>query len=361
VTETQSPIKQVDGTTYISKYNAELTLDGTSVSREIIFTQSKKDSVWVKIENLSISRIFSTQQVSDYIYYFETEVGSTHLQFANPHGGTVVVTYNGQPYPSFYAEDGTEFFGYTVDLNNGLNTFVISVTSADGMTAKTYTIDVIYNPSSRAEIRFLHLSKIWSAEEVLQDSYSIETEAGSTNLQFENPYGGTVVVTYNGQPYPNFRGGYGTEFSGATVDLNNGLNTFVISVTSADGMTTKTHTIDVIYNPSSRAEIRDLRLSNFWGINEVLQESYSIETEVGSAYLQFINPYSGTVVVTYNGQLYHGYLAGADGTYYSGEYSGSIQTPRSGSIQTPCSGSIQTPRSGSIQTAHSGLIWTVKT
>ncbi|NLJ18845.1 hypothetical protein, partial [Globicatella sulfidifaciens] len=66
ITTLQRPTKQADGTTYISKYNVELTLDGTSVSREIIFTQSKKDNRLETVAN-SLKDVSYEYNASPYI------------------------------------------------------------------------------------------------------------------------------------------------------------------------------------------------------------------------------------------------------------------------------------------------------
>ncbi len=225
------------------------------------------------------------------IYTATTEFHRGHLSFNVSSGATVVVTFNG----TVLGEDNN----YWLEFNGGENVLEIQVTSEDGINSNTYRVNVTRNLSSQAVILGLIIYDVldWVDTPDPDIVYDVTTERQCETLQFDNPYGATTEVVFNG-----------TELGGDTayrLDFSLGLNVLLINVTSADGTNTNTYRINITRNLSSQAVIEGLQ------IGDVLEQvdfpdpetTYTAVTELREGYLSFNSPYGATTEVTFNGTI----------------------------------------------------------
>lgn len=142
----------------------------------------------------------------------------------------ITVTRNGIPVPS----------PYILTPTTGLNIIEIDVTAQDG-SKKRYTLNLIKNPSADATLKQL----IVDAE--LQEpipvfspgtheyAYHVANKVDTFSLQPKvNANGATYQVTQGGQP-----------IDPSNIEVKEGNNTFTVTVTAADGITTLTYTVNI--------------------------------------------------------------------------------------------------------------------
>ncbi|WP_084777917.1 cadherin-like beta sandwich domain-containing protein [Saccharibacillus sacchari] len=142
----------------------------------------------------------------------------------------ITVTQNGIPVPS----------PYILTPTTGLNIIEIDVTAQDG-SKKRYTLNLIKNPSADATLKQL----IVDAE--LQEpipvfspgtreyAYHVSNKVDTFSLQPKaNADGATYQVTQDGQP-----------IDPSNLELKEGNNTFTVTVTAADGITTLAYTVNI--------------------------------------------------------------------------------------------------------------------
>ncbi len=145
-----------------------------------------------------------------------------------------------------FTQNGTQLTKYTfnstvglvgkITLNEGANIFVITATNDCGTTTQTVTVN--YTPCSLPVITVSNPS----ANGMVVNSASMSINANITNLTSSS----TVTVTQNGMSISGFNFNPPSGFSGK-VNLNAGLNTFIVTATNECG--TVSETITVTYQP----------------------------------------------------------------------------------------------------------------
>jgi hypothetical protein len=127
----------------------------------------------------------------------------------------------------------------TFDLNVGLNVFIITVTAADGVSTMTYSIGVTRAADPLFVNAFLQNLLVDGTSVV---NFNSEVYTYSMNV----PYS-TSAITLSAEAVAD-----GAIVEGVgDFDLEVGLNTFLITVTAADGISTKTYTVKVTRSPES--------------------------------------------------------------------------------------------------------------
>jgi len=158
------------------------------------------------------------------------------------------ITVNGSPAISGLASQ-------TIPLAVGINTITIIVTGPDGITTKTYTINVYrHQGSSDSTLNSLALSSgtLSPSFASATTSYTASVTNASTSITVvPTCTDSNATVTVNGATVPS-----GTHT--AAIPLTVGSNTINTVVTSQDGTTTTTYTITVTRTPSSVSTLSGL-------------------------------------------------------------------------------------------------------
>jgi hypothetical protein len=120
-------------------------------------------------------------------------------------------------------------------LQVGANTFTITVTAEDAVTTKTYTVEVIRAVASSDAC----LTNLTVSEGVLEPVFECETLDYTVN---KLPYSvsSVTITAVSRDPEASITGDVGEQ------KLQVGVNTFTITVTAEDAVTTKTYTVEVI-------------------------------------------------------------------------------------------------------------------
>ncbi len=147
----------------------------------------------------------------------------------------IVFTQNGNQLTNFTFNSSVGLVG-KITLNNGANTFVITATNACGTTTQTVTVN--YTPCVMPVISFTNPS----TSGMVVNTASMSMNASISNLTANS----SVNVTQNGSPIQGFSFNQSTGLTGK-VNLNAGLNTFVVTATNDCG--TVSETITVTYQP----------------------------------------------------------------------------------------------------------------
>ncbi len=141
----------------------------------------------------------------------------------------IVLTQNGTSITNFAFSNGQ--LGHVVQLQDGLNTFIITATNACG--SATQTITVNYSSCVTPVVAISNPSNV--AAPVISSAYNF-----TANVQnITNPQG--ISLKLNGNTISNFAFNNGNVQ--ANVTLTAGLNTFVLTATNACGTVTETRTI----------------------------------------------------------------------------------------------------------------------
>lgn len=147
----------------------------------------------------------------------------------------IVFTQNGTQLTNFTFNSTVGLVG-KITLNVGTNVFVITATNACGTATQTVTVN--YTPCVLPVITVSNPS----ANGMVVNSASMSINANIANLTSSS----TVTVTQNGSSISGFNFNPPSGFSGK-VNLNAGLNTFIVTATNECG--TVTETITVTYQP----------------------------------------------------------------------------------------------------------------
>lgn len=170
-------------------------------------------------------------------------------------GQTVTATVDGTPVTVTQTGDNVSIDN--VDLTNLNTTFEIIVTAADGVTKQMYAINATRQASSDAsliELGFMAMvpSGVWE-EQMLSPSYDSATDSYQITLSSDYTMGywyaktrpdQTLVATVDGSSVNVQLTGIGASVD--SVDLAETTTAFTITVTAADGTTTKRYSISVI-------------------------------------------------------------------------------------------------------------------
>lgn len=158
-----------------------------------------------------------------------TETVSLGLQ-PEDENAEITVTQNGIPVPS----------PYILAPTTGLNIIEVDVTAQDG-SKKRYTVNLIKNPSADATLKQLIVdAELQEPIPVFSPGtreyvYHVANKVDTFSLQPEvNANGATYQVTQGGQP-----------IEPGNIELKEGNNTFTVTVTAADGITTLTYTVNI--------------------------------------------------------------------------------------------------------------------
>ena len=147
--------------------------------------------------------------------------------------------------------------GVTIPLTESETTTIdVEVTAEDGMT-RAYTIKVTRTASSDASLSGLSLSDGDLAFDAEITSYRVEVEnaVSSVTVRPRSAHEG-ATVTVNGRSVA------GGSASRAIPLAEGGTTSIVVEVTSQDGTTTKTYTIEVARAASSNADLSALTISS---------------------------------------------------------------------------------------------------
>lgn len=204
-------------------------------------------------DNLS-ALVLSTGALSP---VFDPAISNYGVSVANPVTSLTVTPTTSHP-NAVVTVNGTSVVSgnasAAINLSVGINVINVKVTAEDGTTTKTYAITVTRELSTNADLTGLSLSA-----GTLNPVFGTSTTAYTASVS-NTP--GTIKVTavtadagaiihLNGQTLVS-----GT--ASADIPLNVGANTLPVSVTAADGVTTKTYTITVTRAPSSDATLSAL-------------------------------------------------------------------------------------------------------
>ncbi len=148
----------------------------------------------------------------------------------------------------------------SVLLSPGLNTFTTQVTAQDGVTSKTYNLNITGAPSNIAKLADIYLTNgslsfipVFSPDST---SYTASVPFDTVSVKVRPTlWDATGRCTVNGVPIAS-----GTLTN--PISLNVGVNTFIIVVTAQDGITTKTYTLSLTRLPSTGPLLSDIQLSN---------------------------------------------------------------------------------------------------
>ena len=212
------------------------------------------------------------------------------LRFDNPYGATVEVKFN-----NTVLGENTDFWNdYDLDFVTGVNTVEITVTSEDGENTNIYVINITRNRSSQAVIQGLSIGGVLDYVETPLFEYNIITEFKGGHLGFQNSYGATIEVEFNGVVLGNE-----TDY---WLDFVIGVNTVEINVVSEDGENTNIYVINITRNRSSQAVIENLCIDGILEHVEIPVFEYdNLTTTRKKSYLGFKNPYGAAIEVKFNG------------------------------------------------------------
>jgi gliding motility-associated-like protein len=146
-----------------------------------------------------------------------------------------------------------------IPLNLGANSVTIELTAPDGVTVKTYTLNVTRNPSSTNA----NLSSLTPSAGTLSPSfasgtanYTAAVSNATTDITIK-PVTANINATMQVNGVDVAKGA-----SSAPIPLTVGLNTITTIVTAEDGTSTKTYTIKITRAPSTNAGLDGLVLSD---------------------------------------------------------------------------------------------------
>ncbi len=171
--------------------------------------------------------------------------------------GTTETIVTGIPVNDFaqlvIKDDGVVTEDGTIDVSTGSTTATVEVTSEDGSTTVTYTVNLsVMDAASNATL-----------SDIAIDGTTITGfSSGTTSYDIEMPYGTTSVVvsaTKTVETASFIINDNGTETVDGTIDLNSGSATVTVEVTSQDETTTNTYIINLtVYNRLIDATLSDL-------------------------------------------------------------------------------------------------------
>jgi gliding motility-associated-like protein len=146
-----------------------------------------------------------------------------------------------------------------IPLNLGSNLITIDVTAPDGVTIKTYTVDVTRNPgSSNANLSALIASTGAISPSFAAGTLNYTASVSNATTQFTltpTTSNANATVQVNGV---DVLSGNAT----AAIPLNVGLNVITTIVTAENGTGTKTYTLRITRAPSTNADLADIGLSD---------------------------------------------------------------------------------------------------
>ncbi|WP_342480937.1 cadherin-like beta sandwich domain-containing protein [Paenibacillus sp. FSL L8-0340] len=192
------------------------------------------------------SPVFNTNQ-ADYAMEVANAVTTAEFTPAAAFGASIKV--NGVDHPS-----GTPFL--ITGLAAGNNKYLIEVTAQDGVTKKSYSLVILRAPSDVADLSGLTvssgtLSPVFNNNET---GYSVEVANEVSSLELTPKLldaAASLVVD----------GNIHIDDTAYTKNLNVGLNTVEIVVTSQSGVRVKTTLVNIIRKASSNADLSSLVLS----------------------------------------------------------------------------------------------------
>ncbi|GIQ71360.1 cadherin-like beta sandwich domain-containing protein [Xylanibacillus composti] len=185
-------------------------------------------------------------------------------------------------------------------LEVGSNVLEVRVTAQDGVSVKTYTINVMRAPSSDASIRSLSLQGIALNETVHADVYAytatVTNAVYETYLHAEPAHADASIsaLTVNGVP------------AGNPIPLSVGSNIIEVEVEAQDGVTKRTYTITVTREASGNAQLSSLDISGgtlspaFAPSVYAYTAAVSFDTEAVSV---TASVYHSNAILSINGQL----------------------------------------------------------
>jgi sugar lactone lactonase YvrE len=143
-----------------------------------------------------------------------------------------------------------------INLDVGENTITLAVLAEDGITTRTYTINVERLRSSNANLSQLTLSTgalspVFASNTTI---YSVDATRSALTVT-PSPADPLATVKVNGTPVEN-----GTASQSISLDV--GSNTITIAVTAQDGTTTKLYTLNITRSISANADLSGLTLSS---------------------------------------------------------------------------------------------------
>ena len=196
----------------------------------------------------TLSPVFNSgiKAYTDTVYNATTSITATPTDSDS----TATITVNGKPVVSGTPSD-------QIPLAIGPNIITTVVTAQDGITTKTYTVNVIRAPGSNANLIGLAVSK-----GTLSPAFNsgimayTDTVSNATTSITATPTDSdsTATITVNGKPVVS-----GTPSD--QIPLAVGPNIITTVVTAQDGITTKTYTVNVIRAPDSNANLIGLAVS----------------------------------------------------------------------------------------------------
>lgn len=162
----------------------------------------------------------------------------------------------------------------TVNLKEGLNTVRVTVTAEDGVTKKTYTMNITRltaeedNPEDESEARLKNLG-------IRPTEYDFSGfKRDNTSYTVEVPNELTEVEVYAEAVNPN------AKITGTgTVTLQEGENTVNVEVTAPDGTTKKTYTLVITRTASTETEEPEESTDNedkIFGLSQLLVKGQNI-------------------------------------------------------------------------------------
>ncbi|WP_162260362.1 cadherin-like beta sandwich domain-containing protein, partial [Rhizobium sp. Root73] len=205
--------------------------------------------VGIGLSNSRLSPAFS----SGTLFYNSTVANNIPAIRVTPYASdaNATITVNGIPVVSG-AMSGA------INVAVGSNPVTILVTAEDGLTTKTYTVDISRAPSTNAGLGSLYLSRgsLSPSFNVGTASYTASVPNGTSTitvtLATADP---TATVTINGTIVTSGS-------ASAAIPLIVGSNTITIVTTAQDGTTTKTYTVAVTRLLASNADLSGLSLSS---------------------------------------------------------------------------------------------------
>ncbi|MGE5423065.1 MAG: cadherin-like beta sandwich domain-containing protein, partial [Ignavibacteriales bacterium] len=210
-----------------------------------IILSSNADLDYIALLSSSLNESFLPSTTS---YTANTSINNTSVSVKTSNG-YASVTVNGTPLPS-------QTWCDAIMLTPGSNLITIIVTAQDGVTTKTYTVNLNYTPpgSSNANLSSIGRSTggIVPAFAPATTSYSSPAPDSPAQLA-ATPEDSGATIRINGAVVA----------SGAwspAIPLTPGSNPINIVVTAADGVTTKTYTVNLTYTPpgSSNANLSSI-------------------------------------------------------------------------------------------------------
>ena len=243
------PVSLIVGSNIIN--TAVTAQDGTTKTYTVTVTRALSDNV--NLSNLALS------------------AGTLNPAFASGTTSYVVSVGNATPSLTFTPTAGDvnaiiEARGVTVAsgtasgpilLNVGSNTVLIKVTAQDGVTNKTYTVNIIKQPSANAGLSNISLSAgtLLPVFATGTFNYNVSVSNTTSNITLTPTTSeANASVTVKGIPVTN---GSASD----AIPLNVGPNIITTVVTAQDGTTKQTYTVTVTRAASANANLNNLAIS----------------------------------------------------------------------------------------------------